>query len=165
MTLFKFLVCLWHRLLFRALDRFQLKIVKIVTLLVPQSRVPMTLVVLLRMIYFCFCTTPFFSGVWPLWPQQWPCRICYWCSQLWAELSFSLLLTHSSGWFCCCRWVVMMTSILPNLLVQNGDDPAQLITCCNFHIFHTQIFFQLFLQLLSKSLLYLSSWIVNFNTN
>ena len=31
----------------------------------------------------------------------------------------------------------MMTSILPNLLVQNGDDPAQLITCCNFHIFHT----------------------------
>ena len=93
-TLFKFLVCSWHRLLFRALDRFQLKIVKIVTLLVPQSRVPMTLVVLLRMIYFCFCTTPFFSGVWPLWPQQWPCRICYWCSQLWAELSFSLLLTR-----------------------------------------------------------------------
>ena len=45
----------------------------------------------------------------------------------------------------------MMTSILPNLLVQNGDDPAQLITCCNFHIFHKQIFFQLFLQLLSKS--------------
>ena len=74
-------------------------------------------------------------------------------------------LTHSSGWFCCCRWVVMMTSILPNLLVQNGDDPAQLITCCDFHIFHTQIFFQLFLQLLSKSLLYLSSWIVNFKTN
>ena len=64
------------------------------TLQVPQSRVPMTLVVLLRMIYFCFCTTPFFSGVWPLWPQQWPCRICYWCSQLWAELSFSLLLTR-----------------------------------------------------------------------
>ena len=103
---------------------------------------------------FLFLYYPFFSGVWPLWPQQWPCRICYWCSQLWAELSFSLLLTrltHSSGCFCCCRWVVMMTSILPNLLVQNGDDPAQLITCCNFHIFHTQIFFQLFLQLLSKS--------------
>ena len=30
------------------------------TLLVPQSRVPKTLVVLLRMIYFCFCTTPSF---------------------------------------------------------------------------------------------------------
>ena len=30
------------------------------TLQVPQSRVPMTLVVLLRMIYFCFCTTPSF---------------------------------------------------------------------------------------------------------
>ena len=77
-------------------------------------------------------------------------------------------LTHSSGWFCCCRWVVMMTSILPNLLVQNGDDPAQLITCCNFfyiHIFHKQIYFHLFLQLLAKSLRYLSSWIVNFNTN